>query len=211
MVDNNISFRKVSFVFDGRIVVNSFDQEINGGEHVAFVGESGAGKSTKLNSIVGLTVPTSGTVSVAGLQVNPANIHAIRAKTAWIPQELNLPFDSVEELLKHPYELKVNKHLKFERDKATLLMEKVGLDESVYTKRLDLVSGGEKQRLVLVSALLLNKRILLLDEPTSALDHASRDKLIGFLKSLVGTTIVAITHDSGFSVKMDRVVNLVKL
>ena len=210
MAGNNIEFDNVSFVFDGKVVIDSFFQSIPSGEHVAFMGESGAGKSTLLNSIVGLTVPDSGTVNVSGMVVNHTNIARIRALCAWIPQELSLPYGSVEELLVAPYSLKVNKMLKFDKERALSLMEQVGLEGSIFGKRFDTISGGEKQRLVLISALLLDKKILLLDEPTSALDPLSRDKLTTFLKSLENTTIVAITHDIGFAGQLDRIINLKK-
>jgi ABC-type multidrug transport system ATPase subunit len=211
MSNNHIKFDKVTFEFDGRRVVDAFDELVEGGEHLALMGESGAGKSTLLNSVVGLTTPSSGRVVVAGMEVSPSNISRIREATAWIPQELNLPYSGVEEVLTAPYALRVNRHLTYSKRSALALFERVGMDASLYDKRLEMLSGGEKQRLILISALMLNKRILLLDEPTSALDSLSRDRLVDFLKSLEGTTLMAITHDAEFAGSMDRVLKLEKL
>lgn len=211
MSNNHIKFEAVSFEFDGKRVVDSFDELVEGGEHLALMGESGAGKSTILNSVVGLTTPSSGRVLVAGMEVNALNISLVREVVAWIPQELTLPYGTVEEVLTAPYTFRVNKHLSYSKRSALALFERVGMDHSLYNKRLDMLSGGEKQRLILISALLLNKRILLLDEPTSALDPLSRDRLLSFLKSLEGTTLLAITHDAEFAASMDRVVELEKL
>jgi putative ABC transport system ATP-binding protein len=205
-----ITFSNVNFTFGERCVVKDFTESIATGEHVSFMGESGAGKSTLLNSIIGLTYPTSGEVKVTGLAVNAANIRKIRRLVAWLPQDANLPYQTVIEMLKAPYEFAVNSHLQFNEDAYSALLEKIGLDSEIMDKDLTTVSGGEKQRLMIVSAMMLNRKILLLDEPTSALDSLNRDKLTSLIESLSDTTILAITHDAEFAKTTDRIITLEK-
>lgn len=206
-----ICFNKISFTYDNRRVVEGFSMRIGPGEHVCIMGESGAGKSTLLNSIVGLVTPSQGEIKVAGLPVNAANIQAIRSGTAWLPQDMDFPYKTAMEALLAPYGLKANKNLHFNKADCLSLFGKIGLDASVIDKDLKNISGGERQRLMLVSALLLQKKILLMDEPTSALDGVTRDKFASFLKTLSDTTILAITHDEQFAASFDRTIKLNKI
>ncbi|NCC18869.1 MAG: ABC transporter ATP-binding protein [Bacteroidia bacterium] len=208
--DNNILFTNVNFTFDHKQIITGFSEVIDSGEHICIVGESGSGKSTLLNSVVGLTFPESGEIKIADLDVNSANIKQIRSRVTWLPQNVNLPYNSVLEMLKVPYSFTVNKHLQFDKEKCVALFQQTGLDASLLDKELSTLSGGEKQRVSLVSALMLERKILLLDEPTSALDIANRDKLIDLLNSLTDTTILAITHDEAFAESMNRVITLKK-
>lgn len=205
-----ISFSDVSFTFDHKQIITGFSEVIGSGEHICIVGESGSGKSTLLNSVVGLTFPESGEIKVADLDVNSANIQQIRSRVAWLPQNVNLPYNLVLEMLETPYSFAVNKHLQFDKEKCEALFQQIGLDASLLDKELSTLSGGEKQRVSLVSALMLERKILLLDEPTSALDTANRDKLIDLLNSLTDTAILAITHDVAFAESMNRVITLKK-
>lgn len=212
MMDScEICFDKVSFTYDGRKVVEDFTLGIGAGEHVCIMGESGAGKSTLLNSVVGLVTPSGGEIKVSGLPVNVANIQIIRSGTAWLPQDLDFPYQTAMEALLAPYGLKANRNLHFNRENCLSLFGKIGLDASVIDKELKSISGGERQRLMLVSALLLRKKILLMDEPTSALDGVTRDKFASFLKTLTDTTILAITHDEQFAATFDRTLTLNKI
>lgn len=207
---NAVKFSDVSFTFDHKRIINGFSDVISSGERVCFMGESGAGKSTLLSSLVGLTFPESGEIKVADLTVNAANIRQIRTLVAWLPQDVHLPYQTVLEMLQAPYGFAVNKHLQFEKEKCVALLHEIGLDGSILEKNLTAISGGEKQRLALVSALMLDRKILLLDEPTSALDNLNRNKLINLLNGLIDTTILAITHDEEFARSMNRVITLKK-
>lgn len=209
-MDNSIEFKDVSFAFDGKEIISHFSEVIAAGEHVCIMGESGAGKSTLLNSVVGLTFPSKGEVRVGGERVDATSIQKVRNSVAWLPQNIQLPYDTVREMLEAPFALAVNKHLTFDRVRCLQLFEDVGLDPALYEKELASTSGGERQRISLVSTLMLGRKVLLMDEPTSALDVVNRDKLILLLKGLSDTTILAVTHDGEFGREMDRVITLKK-
>lgn len=206
-----IIFDNVSFYFNNKSIISDFSNAIYKGEHICLMGESGAGKTTLLNSIVGLTIPSIGEIKVGSCVVNSTNVYQIRSLTAWLPQELNLPYETVKQTLEAPYMLKVNKHLVLDKDKLFKLFAEVGLNIDIFDQDLRNISGGERQRLMLVSALMLGKKILLFDEPTSALDSINREKLTSFLKTLSDTTILAITHDEQFAKSFDRIITLRKI
>lgn len=207
-IKGEISFCDVSFSFGEKTIIKHFSDHVCGGEHVGIMGPSGAGKSTLLNSIIGLSVPTAGDVKVSGLAVTPENIQMIREHISWVPQNVELPYQTVDEMLRAPYELAVNKGKRFDRRTCIQYLERLGLDEFILEKSLTALSGGEKQRLLIISALMLGRQILLLDEPTSALDPNNSERLNVLLRALSETTILSVTHDEKFAASMDRIINL---
>ena len=174
------------------------------------MGESGAGKSTIINSVMGLVTPEMGNIKVDGIIMNHSSIQNIRNKIAWVPQEINLPYEFVKETIDAPYSLKINHSLKKDLNQMYLLFESLGLDKGIYHKRMREISGGERQRLMICLAVLLNKKILLLDEPTSAVDSITREKMIDFLRSL-DVTLLAVTHDDVFASSCDRIIRINKI
>lgn len=205
-----IEFQKVSFSFDGKKIIEEFTEKISSGEHVCLMGESGAGKSTLLNSLMGLTVPSSGSIRVDGIPLSSHTIQSVRSKIAWVPQEIHLPYDSVRETVLAPFELKVNHAILLDEKRMFALFEELGLESSIYDRRMLEISGGERQRLMIALAVLLNKKILLLDEPTSAIDPQTREKMIAFLKAL-DVTLLSVTHDLQFAGSCHRTINISKL
>jgi ABC-type multidrug transport system ATPase subunit len=205
MIKNNvIEIENVSFAFGEKMIIKNFSAQIKSGEHICLMGESGAGKTTLLNSIVGLTSPTNGVIKIFDLELNRSNIKQIRSSIAWLPQEINLPYQFANEVIENIFSLKVNKNLVFSEEKLFELFAKVGLEKTIYKQPMQKLSGGERQRFMLVVSLLLEKKILLLDEPTSALDANTRDKLLDFLKTLTNTTILTISHDEQVAKSFDR-------
>ncbi len=205
-----IEFDNVSFAYSEKILMQGFNHKVMKGEHIAIIGESGAGKSTLLCSLMGLITPRSGEIKVEGKTLDHNSIHSIRGCIAWVPQEIQLPYETVKEALLSPYSLKVNHGKKFDERKMNDCFDKISLCKSVFSKKMSELSGGERQRLMIVSAILLEKKILLLDEPTSALDPETKKKMISFLRSL-DVTLLAVTHDMDLAEICDRKIVLNKL
>ncbi|MEG0949081.1 MAG: ATP-binding cassette domain-containing protein [Bacteroidales bacterium] len=205
-----IRFQKVSFSFDGKKIIEDFTETISSGEHVCLMGESGAGKSTLLNSLMGLTTPCEGEILIDDIPVDSHHIQQVRSKIAWVPQEIHLPYEFVMETVMAPFELKVNQGIRLNEVKMYSLFEELGLEKSLYKRRMQDISGGERQRLMIAIALLLNKKILLLDEPTSAIDPQTREKMTEFLQSL-DVTMLSVTHDLQFASSCHRIINISKL
>jgi ABC-type lipoprotein export system ATPase subunit len=94
-----------------------------------------------------------------------------------------------------PFEYKTNRDLKANAEKIPALMQRLMLGEALLAQPVDRLSGGEKQRVAMIAALLLERPVLLLDEASSALDPESRQALARLLRSKSETTILSVVHD----------------
>ncbi|MGL4292154.1 MAG: ABC transporter ATP-binding protein [Bacteroidales bacterium] len=205
-----IEFQNCCFAYDGKKIIENFTEFISSGEHVALMGESGAGKSTLLNSLMGLTVPSSGIIFVDGIELNHHHVHQVRSRIAWVPQEVHLPYGLVRETIQALFQLKVNQTIRLDEKRLCILLQELGLSPDVCNRRMQELSGGERQRLMIALALLLNKKILLLDEPTSAVDPQTRLKMMEFLNKQE-VTLLSVTHDLQFAQSCHRIIHISKL
>ena len=186
---------------------------IDQGEFVAIVGSSGSGKSTAMNIIGCLDVPTSGTYHLGGIDVSTMDDDQqaeIRNKMlGFIFQQYNLiPKLSVLENVELPL-LYAGVPAEERRERAIHSLERVGLAD----KRKHLpsqLSGGQQQRVSIARALAGSPSVILADEPTGALDSRTGREVLGFLKKLnrEGDTVVLITHDNSIAVRADRIIRL---
>ena len=186
---------------------------IDQGEFVAIVGSSGSGKSTAMNIIGCLDVPTSGSYHLGGVDVSTMDDDQqaeIRNKMlGFIFQQYNLiPKLSVLENVELPL-LYAGVPAEERRERAIHSLERVGLAD----KRKHLpsqLSGGQQQRLCIARALAGSPSVILADEPTGALDSRTGREVLGFLKKLnrEGDTVVLITHDNSIAVRADRIIRL---
>jgi len=178
-------------------------------EVVVIIGRSGSGKSTLLRCLNFLEEPSSGTINVAGQEVNcclgghPAyqKIMALRLNTGMVFQEFNL-FPHMTVLGNVIEGLTTVKKMSKERAVPIGMkyLEKVGLLEKrdVHPIRL---SGGQKQRVAIARALAMEPKVMLFDEPTSALDPELIGEVLDVMKQLAfeGTTMIVVTHEMGFA------------
>ncbi|WP_363316698.1 ABC transporter ATP-binding protein [uncultured Dysosmobacter sp.] len=186
---------------------------IDQGEFVAIVGQSGSGKSTAMNIIGCLDVPTSGNYHLGGVDVSTMDDDQqaeIRNKMlGFIFQQYNLiPKLTVQENVELPL-LYAGVGPEERRERAVRSLERVGLAE----KRKNLpsqLSGGQQQRVSIARALAGEPSVILADEPTGALDSRTGREVLGFLQKLnaEGDTVVLITHDNSIAVKARRIIRL---
>ena len=187
--------------------------EIQQGEFVAIVGQSGSGKSTCMNIIGCLDVPTSGTYHLGGVDVSTMDDDQqaeIRNKMlGFIFQQYNLiPKLNVQENVELPL-LYAGVGAEERRERAIRSLERVGLADKC--KNLpNQLSGGQQQRVSIARALAGNPSVILADEPTGALDSRTGREVLGFLRKLneEGDTVVLITHDNSIAVKAKRIVRI---
>ena len=192
---------------------NDVSIHIDEGEFVAIVGQSGSGKSTIMNIIGCLDVPTSGTYLLNGVDVSTMDddeLAEIRNKMlGFIFQQYNLiPKLSVLENVELPLLYAgVKPEERYER--AMRCIEKVGLTEKEKNFPSQL-SGGQQQRVSIARALAGNPSVILADEPTGALDSRTGREVLEFLQKLnsEGNTIVLITHDNAIAKAAKRIIRL---
>lgn len=183
------------------------------GEFVAIVGSSGSGKSTCMNIIGCLDIPTSGTYMLNGTDVSTMDekslAHIRNKEIGFIFQQYNLiskltVLENVElPLLYKGVKASERKRLAMES------LEKVGLADRCQKYPAQL-SGGQQQRVSIARALAGNPPVILADEPTGALDSKTGREVLDFLKKLnqEGTTIILITHDNSIAEEIKRVVRI---
>ncbi len=186
---------------------------IDEGEMVAIVGKSGSGKSTIMNIIGALDVPTEGKYYLNGIDVGSMTddeLAAIRNRQiGFIFQQYNLLpkmnlLKNVELPLLYAGVGDVQR-----RERALASLAKVGLGD-VWKKYPNQLSGGQQQRVSIARALVGQPSLILADEPTGALDSRTSRDVLDFLKELngEGNTIVIITHDNSIAVEAKRVIQI---
>ena len=186
---------------------------IDKGEFVAIVGQSGSGKSTAMNIIGCLDVPTSGTYHLGGVDVSTMDDDQqaeIRNKMlGFIFQQYNLiPKLSVLENVELPL-LYAGVSAEERKERAIAALGRVGLADKQKNLPSQL-SGGQQQRVSIARALAGDPAVILADEPTGALDSHTGREVLDMLKKLhdAGNTVVLITHDNSIAVQAQRIIRL---
>ncbi len=202
-----ISFEAVTIGMQGRVLVHDASFAILAGEKVVLRGKSGSGKSTLLKAIVGGIPITQGIIRINGLAVVPENIQQIRQDLAYIAQEPGMSQETAAGDLLLPFSFKA--HLGHEPTTAQIeaVLARLLLDPAILRQKSATLSGGEKQRLVIARAILLNKQIFLADEITSALDAESKQAVFAFLLESEHT-VLSISHDPEWLRRCDRILTI---
>ena len=187
--------------------------DIDRGEFVAIVGQSGSGKSTMMNVLGCLDIPTRGDYFLDGTDVRELTdkelSHIRNRQIGFIFQQYNLIQSlTVLENVELPL---IYQGIKADDryDMAMEALERVGLANRVKHKPTEM-SGGQQQRVAIARAIATRPPIIMADEPTGALDSHTGLEVLGFLQQLnkEGTTVVLITHDNGIAATARRVVRL---
>ncbi len=179
----------------------SFD--INEGETLGLVGESGCGKTTVGRTILRLYEPTSGTITFDGEEIkSPASINAFRKKAQMVFQDpyssLN-PRMTVSDIIAEPLDIhKLYSNKKEREEKIHHLMELVGLPNEHATRYAHEFSGGQRQRIGIARALAVEPKFIVCDEPVSALDVSIQAQIVNMFEDLqkkLGLTYLFVAHD----------------
>lgn len=196
-----LQIKEACIAYGKSILFSDFNMQLNRGEIACISGDSGRGKTSLLNAIMGFVPLKQGQIIINGTELNKINIDNIRKQIAWIPQELALPNEWVYDMIHLPFELKANKAIVFSKDLLFDCFSQLGLEHNLYSKRVAEVSGGQRQRIMIAVAALLQKPLIVIDEPTSALDPGSSDKVLNFLRkqSAVGKSVLTVSHDKKFA------------
>ena len=194
-------FKNVTFHYSDksdRDVLKDFTLHIDKGETVALVGESGAGKSTALNLVIGFDLPTSGTLTIDGVNINDIDLHSYRSFIGVVPQNPIIFSGTIKDNITYGMKNVSRKQLD-EVIKAALLEELVaelpdGVD-TLLTEHGSNLSGGQRQRISIARALIRNPQVIVLDEATSALDSVSEQKIQAAIENLTrNRTTFVVAH-----------------
>jgi ABC-type lipoprotein export system ATPase subunit len=193
------------------LALQGLDLTVEAGELTAIIGNSGSGKSTFLNMIGGLDRPSAGSLSVGGknlFTMTEKELVLYKRETVGFVWQNNgrnlLPYLTVLENIMLPMSLSDTKK---KREKALGLLETVGLSARRRSK-MNMLSGGEQQRVAIAIALANSPRLLLADEPTGSVDVKTANYIFDIFSELNknGQTILIVTHDVALSRKVKRVV-----
>ena len=221
-IQNNFRFKKeikikdISFYYkkNSRFNINNINFNIKKGESIGIVGQSGSGKSTILNIIIGLLKPQSGEIFFDELNIE--NINGWNKSIGYVPQNVYLTDDTIFNNIAFG----VGKD-KFKSRKVQSAIEKAQLKEfisSLPKKENTLVgekgvrlSGGQVQRIGIARALYHNPSILVLDEASSALDYKTETDLMSAVNLLKGkTTMIIVTHRISTVERCDKIIEIKK-
>lgn len=202
-----ISYKNVSMEYpESGKVLDNLNFNIEKGEFFVIVGPSGSGKTTSLKLINRLIEQTDGDIFFNNKKLKDYNLRELRLKIGYVLQEIALfPNLTVFENISLIPEMK-----KMDREiideKIDFLLNKVGLEPNKYKDRFpEELSGGEKQRVGILRAIISGPEILLMDEPFSALDPISRINLQDLIKELHNEykiTTIFVTHDMSEAIKL---------
>lgn len=193
------------------LALQGLDLVVNRGELTALIGNSGSGKSTFLNMIGGLDRPSAGSLWVDGknlFAMSESELVKYKRDTVGFVWQNNgrnmLPFLSVLENIMLPMNLSGTRAKK---EKALELLDRVGLSSKRHSK-MNMMSGGEQQRIAIAIALANSPKLLLADEPTGSVDTKTANYIFDIFTELnkAGQTILIVTHDVQLSKKVKRVV-----
>ena len=188
--------------------------EIERGEFVAVVGQSGSGKSTMMNVLGCLDIPTHGEYYLDGTDVRELSdkelSHIRNKQIGFIFQQYNLIQNlNVLENVELPL-IYQGINADDRREMALEALERVGLSSRIKHRPSEM-SGGQQQRVAIARAISTHPPIIMADEPTGALDSHTGKEVLGFLQQLnkEGSTVILITHDNGIAATARRCVRLV--
>ena len=201
-----LQIENASIAYGNDILFSGFNLQLERGEIASISGPSGCGKSSLLNAILGFTPLKEGRIVLNGILLDKGNVDVVRKQTAWIPQELALPLEWVKDMVQLPFGLKANRGTPFSETRLFACFGDWGREQELYYKRVNEISGGQRQRMMIAVASMIGKPLTIVDEPTSALDSGSAEKVLSFFRRQTenGSAILTVSHDKRFANGCDR-------
>lgn len=196
--EHTIQLQHITFEYDiSKPILQDISLTINQGDKIAFIGESGGGKSTLIDLLIGLYRPKNGIITVDGIPLDTSNMKAWRRKIGYIPQHIYLFNGTIAQNVAFGQlidELKIKKALHQASLLEFLEVHHQGINTIVGENGIKL-SGGQRQRIAIARALYSNPEILVLDEATSALDKETEAKIMEEIYRISKhKTLIVIAH-----------------
>lgn len=204
-------FKNTHFSYDeNNAVINGIDLKVNAGETVAFVGGSGAGKSTIMNMITGFYLPDEGEILVDGKNIEEIDLHSYRKHISVVPQSSILFSGTIRDNITYGVNDVTDEEFQRVIEEANLseFIETLphGIDTDIGEYG-DNISGGQKQRISIARALLRNPSVIIFDEATSALDNKTERQIQEAIDNLTGKcTTFVVAHRLSTIKNADKIV-----
>jgi len=181
---------------------------VSKGRKLLISGPSGSGKSTLLKCLLGFHQPSSGRIQIDGTELSAATVWRQRRSLAYVAQEPDLGTGTVQEILERPYAYHANRAMRRQLEQVPERLAQFHLTQDILAKDITSLSGGEKQRIALISSILLDRSICFLDEVTSALDRPCRQAVLDFFLGGGDKTVLLVSHDPDVQQRVDQVIDL---
>lgn len=203
----------ISFSYDcQKTTIHNISFEVKQGDSISIIGSSGSGKSTLSLLLLGLLRPIDGSVKISGIDIETINRQWLKQNVLCVSQEAMLRSTTILDNILF-FQEKVSEEKIKEVLKVTCLEDWISqLPQGIHTfvgEQGVMVSGGERQRILIARAILRQPKILIMDEATSALDRVTETRLIQNLKKFLPDTIfIFITHRVAVLSYTDRVIHI---
>jgi len=207
----NIKYENVILKYDNKTALNNINFEAKKGEFVAFVGDSGGGKTSLVNLLVRFFDPLSGKILINGVDIKSFSLNDLRDSIAIVTQRVYVFNDTVAANI--AYGKKIDEEKVIEALKKANAFEFIkDLKDGIYTPLDEFgtnLSGGQRQRIAIARAIYKNPKILILDEATSALDSKSEQKISEAIENVIKDKITfVVAHRLSTIQKADKIVVL---
>jgi ABC-type multidrug transport system fused ATPase/permease subunit len=210
--NKNISFNNIVFSYPAResiLVLSGADLKINKGEKIGIIGESGGGKSTVLQLLLRFYNPSSGKITIDGININNIPLSNYRRVFGVVSQDIKLFSGTIADNIKYGFpnatEYEILAACKVSNSYDFIMNLPNGFNTYIGENGTTL-SGGQRQRIAIARAILLNPEVLILDEATSAIDNES-ESIINelMLEFMADKTVIIISHKLSVIKKMDKI------
>ncbi|MGL4403314.1 MAG: ABC transporter ATP-binding protein [Fusobacteriaceae bacterium] len=194
MEENIIEFRNISIAFENREILKDFNLNVKKGEKILLSAPSGKGKTTLLRMLLGFNRPHRGEIYLEGEKLDETSVDKWRKKIGYLSQKMSFRNLKVEELIDEILGYKSNKNISADKNKIENLMEYLKLSQNIMSQEINDLSGGEKQRIGFLIAVLLDRDIWVFDEITSSLDRELKELLTEYIAQSE-KTVIMVSHD----------------
>jgi ABC-type multidrug transport system fused ATPase/permease subunit len=213
MGKGNITFKNISLKYEDKLILDNFSYDVTGGNKIGIVGKVGSGKTSLLKMIAGL-LDYDGNVYIDGQNIKKYDYNSIMEYVAYIPQHPKMFNNTIFYNITYGVNCDMAQLISFLQSINFLNFFEMGFKNGFDTqvgKEGTKLSGGQKQIIAILRALLKNKKILLLDEPTSSLDPETKKMVISLLNNIKNKTLLIVSHDQDINKIFDKVITFKKI